>query len=446
MLGEGRRMLEWLALLAVASSPASVQQRVSALVAPLEAHSIFSGSVVVERKAHVIAERQAGFSDREHGERTTQAAVFYVASVTKSFTAAGILLLRDEGELSLGDAVGKFIPTFPHPEITVRQLLEHTSGLQHPVFYSDFYELAKRPYTAADAVKLFQDRPVLSSPGTKRRYSDYNYVLLARIIEVASHKTYSQFVSERFFKKLGMQSAGNHESWAMLVPNRSRGYQPVGLLDFENAQFFDYSISTGAASIYMSARDLTTWVTALGSGAVLSAQSTRELLGTRDLPGILHGTEIAGHWAIELSGWDNIGFGAEAVYFPAEALSVVVTANVNDSGVASYLVEAVSQTVLTQKPARPLEIVVTPKAAQRFAGRYKFGDDFYVPGQMLDIVWRDGALFDHQTKPERWMALVALADGTFMYRSHWGAVEFAEDAGRAESVTLSNFKAVRVAD
>lgn len=419
------------------------QRMVSGLLKPLADRQLFSGSVIVVQNGHTIAEQNTGLANRELNVPITAATRFYVASVTKSFTATAILMLRDAGALSLDDPVSKFIRDFPHGDITIRQLLMHTSGLQHPVFYPDYYDLAKRSYTTAAAVEVFKDRPVIGTPGNQRRYSDYNYTILARIIEVASGKSYSDFLSERIFRPQHLSTAGNQTGWSEIIPNRASGYQPVGMESFENAKFFDYSIATGAASLYMSAEDLARWIDALGGGVVLGLQSTHELLGSTNDDGILHGRDVAGRRAIALSGWDNVGFAADALYFTDAHLAVAVTANENDSGIASYLSEAIAQSILMGKPVEPLQFLPPRKDLQGFAGKYRFGSDFYVPGREIEIVTREGQLFEQQRDPDRLMGLIPVADGSFVYRSHWSRVTFQQEGGRVTALTFDGFKAVK---
>ena len=420
------------------------QRTVSSLLKPLADRDLFSGSVVVVRDGRIVAEQNSGYADREQKTPIGAGTRFYVASVTKSFTATAILLLRDAGKLSLDDPISKFMPDFPHGGITIRQLLTHTSGLQHPVFYPDYYDLAKRSYSTREAAALFKDRPLLSAPGTQRRYSDYNYTLLARTIEIASGNGYSQFLTEHIFRPQHLSSAGNHASRAQIVANRAAGYQPVGMNDFENARYFDYSIATGAASVYMSAEDLAHWIEAIGSDSVLSPQSTYELLGTSDHAGLLQSRNIAGHRAIALNGWDNIGFAADALCFPDSHLAIAVTTNQNDSGIAPYLTEKIAQSFLKKQQVEPPQFLKNVTDVQRFAGKYRFGSDFYVPGQELEIVVRNGELFDLQKNPERLMGLIPMSDGSFMYRSHWSRVTFQQENGRVVALMFDDFKATKI--
>jgi len=420
------------------------QRRLASLLKPLTDRDLFSGSVVVVQDGRTIAEQHSGHANREQQTPIGGGTRFYVASVTKSFTATAILLLRDAGKLSLDDPVSNFMPDFPHGIITIRQLLTHRSGLQHPVFYPDYYDLAKKSYSTAEAVALFKDRQLISAPGTQRRYSDYNYTLLARIIEVASGEGYGQFLSEHVFRPQHLSSAGNHTSWAQIVMHRAAGYQPVGMTDFENARYFDYSIATGAASVYMSSEDLAHWVEAVGSSSVLSAPSTSELLGTSENAGLLQSRDVAGHRAIALNGWDNIGFAADALYFPESHLAIAVTTNLNDSGIAPYLTERVAQLFLKKGQVELPQFSEKVTDPQRFAGKYRFGSDFYVPGQELEIVVRNEQVFELQKNPERLMGFIPLSDGSFMYRSHWAQVTFQQENGRVVALMFDHFKATKI--
>ncbi len=269
-------------------------------------------------------------------------------------------------------------------------------------------------------------------------------MLLARIIEIASGKGYGQFLTEHIFSPQHLSSAGNHASWAQIVANRAAGYQPVGMNEFENARYFDYSIATGAASMYMSAEDLAHWVAAIGSGSVLSSLGTSELLGTSDHAGLLQSKDIAGHRAVALNGWDNVGFAADALYFPDSHFAIAVTTNQNNSGIAPYLTEAIAQSLLTKRQVETPQFSKKVTDPQRFAGKYRFGPDFYVPGQELEIVVRDDELFDLQKNPQRLMGLIPMSDGSFMYRSHWARVTFQQESGRVGALMFDDFKATKI--
>lgn len=442
-----KKLLFFASIGAVAASgfaQVSDQQALSAFLRPLIERHIFSGSVVVARGGQTIAEEHAGLANRELLVPVTAATRFYVASVTKSFTAAAILMLRDGGALSLDDQIRKFMPDFPHGEVTIRQLLTHTSGFQHPVFYPDYYELAKRSYTPAEAVALFKDRAVIGPAGAQRRYSDYNYIVLARIVEIVSGKTYGEFLSDRIFRPQHMETAGNHVGWSEMVPNRASGYQPIAIADFQNARYYDYSIGTGASSLYMSAEDLSRWIAALGEGRVLGVKSTQELVGTSEGAGILQSRTVAGHRAIALSGWDNVGFTSDALYFSDAKLTVVVTSNMNDSGIASYISDAVAESLLSRKKLLAPEFLKHASDVDRYVGTYRLGSDFYVPGQELQLVKVGDQLCERQKNPDRLMGLIPMADGSFMYRSHWSRVTFQQENGSITGLTFDGFKAVKV--
>lgn len=422
----------------------TAQRMLNEFLKPLVERGLFSGSVVIREDGQVTAELNAGYANRELHVPVNASTKFYVASITKSFTAAAILRLREAGKVDLNDPLKKYLPEFPHGDVTVRQLLTHTSGFQHPVFFPDFYDLAKRSYTTEEAALLFKDRPLVSAPGTTTRYSDYNYILLARVIEVASGEPYGDYLAAHFFRPLQLTSAGTHTGWSAIVLDRAAGYQPIRIRDFQNSPYFDYSIDTGAASIFMSAADLARWVEAIGSGRVLNSEDSAELTGSAERRGLLGNTQVSAKQALTLTGWDNIGFGSAALYFPEVRLSIAVTINENNSGLATYVAGELAKGYLAGVQAPPPEFSREPIETTQYLGVYRFGKDFYVPGQEMEIVSESGELFERQHRPERMIGLLAMSDGSFRHRSHWGRITFEKKGSRIGGLEFDGFKAEKI--
>src|SRR5438309_1337325 len=132
---------------------------------------------------------------------------FSIGSISKQFTAAGILLLQEQGKLSLDDKVGKFLPGLTRAnEVTIRQLLSHTSGYQD--FWPQDYVMPNmlQPVTAQSILDTWARKPLDFEPGTKWQYSNTNYVIAGLIIEKAARMPLLQFLRERVFTPLGMTS------------------------------------------------------------------------------------------------------------------------------------------------------------------------------------------------------------------------------------------------
>jgi hypothetical protein len=171
------------------------------------------------------------------------------------------------------------------------------------------------------------------------------------------------------------------------------------------------------------------WVVAVTSGGLLSEES-RELMLTPQWGGFGYGWLLAdmdGRRAIVGEGWDGVGFSANVRHFPDEGLTVVALCNLNIAAVVGEISEGVSALALGEEPER-LQFELRPlpnDSIASLAGSYRFGDDFYSPGGVLQIVARDGYLFDAGRRPEA--GLIPITDGGFLYRPVWARVRFLAD-------------------
>lgn len=168
----------------------------------------FNGNVLVSRRGEVIFRKCYGYTNFETKDSLKFNTPFHVASVSKVFTATAILRLYDRGKLKLNDKVTKYIPEFPYPEITVRMLLTHTSGLSE---YNYFCEnMFEDPDTPVDNDKVLcmmcsQVPPPYYKPGKNFDYCNTNYMLLARIIELISGQRFDQYMKQDLFDPLEMK-------------------------------------------------------------------------------------------------------------------------------------------------------------------------------------------------------------------------------------------------
>ncbi len=157
-------------------------------------------SFTVRSGKTVLAEGAFGFADLENRVSATVDTVYAIGSLTKQFTAAAVLLLADEGKLSLDDPLGKFVPAFPEPgrSATLRQLLNHTSGIRSVTSLGPkYWAQSGREIAPADLVALFAGEPADFPAGTDYRYSNSGYVLLGMVVEKASGAPWGAFVTKR---------------------------------------------------------------------------------------------------------------------------------------------------------------------------------------------------------------------------------------------------------
>ncbi|HEY6050044.1 MAG TPA: serine hydrolase domain-containing protein [Thermoanaerobaculia bacterium] len=429
-------------------------RQLDALVSPYLASASFSGDVLVARKGKVLFHEGYGLANRERATSVTPRTKFYVASISKSFTAAAVLLLQERGKLRVGDSVSRYVPDFPNGEkITLHHLLTHTSGIADYVRLPNFAEISRRPYTTAQVIALFRDQPAAFEPGKGSGYSNSNYVLLAHIVEKVSGSSFEGFLREHFFQPLGLRNTGQEQSPEGSIPGMATGYVPVGLREFEKSPYFDHSISTGAGSLYSTAEDVMRWIQALFAGRVLKPASVEQMYKPHPdgTPG--YSWTLRKQWDRDViieNGWDGVGFAATLMYVPAEEVIVVVLGNLNISTVTGEIANNLTALALGEA-ASPLAIRQDPvpsELASKLVGRYKLGDDFYVLGTVLAIVERDGNLYEQQRNPDRLVGLIRVSDREFIHRSSWGRVRFdMNESGEVSGLLFfGRFKALKLSD
>src|SRR5688572_8973342 len=185
-------------------------------------------SVAVVKNGRTVLAKGYGFADLENDVPATPETVYRIGSVTKQFTAAGIMRLMEQGKLSLDDTLQKFLPDFPTQgnRVTVRHLLNHTSGIRSYTSLGPKWQRVMRLDLAPDSmVALFANEPFDFKPGDAYRYNNSGYFLLGVIIEKLSGKPYGQYLQDEFFTPLGLKSTVYCDQ-APIIKRRAQGYTP----------------------------------------------------------------------------------------------------------------------------------------------------------------------------------------------------------------------------
>ena len=182
-------------------------------------------SVGIIRNSSFVYKKSFGYASLEFGVPLTPESVFYVASVSKQFTAASVVLAAEQGYLSLDDDVHKYLPELPDYDhsVTLRQMLHQTSGFRD---FFDLIELAGgKPAdigSAADILKLIVRQKRLNNvPGAEWNYGNSHYLLLAEVVQRASRKSLAEFAAENIFQPLGMKHTLFFDDNTLVVPNRA---------------------------------------------------------------------------------------------------------------------------------------------------------------------------------------------------------------------------------
>jgi len=288
-------------------------------------------SVLVLRDGAPLLRRSYGYADLEARTPATPDTDFRLASVTKQFTAAAILLLAQDGKLTLDDPVRRWLPSLPAEAdaITLRHLLTHTSGL---IDYEDVM--------APDATAQVHDIDVLHlletqhrlyfAPGTGYRYSNSGYSLLALIVGRASGTDFASFLRTRVFAPLGMRDAVAYEPGISTVPHRAYGYSRIDGRWTRTDQSSTSAV-LGDGGVYASIDDLAKWDAALYDDRLLSdasralAFTAHTKTGEPDVDGYGYGWRIHGE-TLWHSG-ETIGFRNVIVRWPRRHFTVIVLTN-----------------------------------------------------------------------------------------------------------------------
>jgi D-alanyl-D-alanine carboxypeptidase len=238
----------------------------------------FSGSVLVAQNGKVLFEKGYGLANREWNIPNSPLTKFRIASLTKQFTAAAILVLQERGKLQVTDTVSSYVADIPPAwrQITIHQLLTHTSGLPE---YTRPPEIEKTlNLTGASPeqlLNLVKSQPLSFAPGTNMAYCNTGYLLLGMIIEKASGLDYASFLRQSIFTPLRLSDTG-YDVRSDILTGRANGYW-VKNGKLENAGYVDASVPFAAGGIYSSVGDLYRWSEALATGRLLSDDSSRQM-------------------------------------------------------------------------------------------------------------------------------------------------------------------------
>jgi CubicO group peptidase (beta-lactamase class C family) len=214
-----------------------------------------------------------GKANIELGVDMTTDKVFQIGSMTKQFTGVAILMLEEQGKLSVGDPVSKFIPDYPAGnKITLHHLLTHTSGIKDFTKMKTLGEISQKEMTPQQMVDFFKNEPVDFQPGEKYDYNNSGYVLLGYIVELASGMTYKDFIQKNIFDKAGMSNSG-YATDRMIVKNRAYGYHEKEY-GYVNKTNINYSVPFASGSLMSTAEDMLKWQNAITANLLLKPETS----------------------------------------------------------------------------------------------------------------------------------------------------------------------------
>lgn len=337
----------------------------------------------VSRGGRVTYENGFGMANLETGTPITPASVFHVASVSKQFTAAAIMLLVADGAVSLDDDIRKYlaeIPDYGH-RITIRHLLTHTSGLrdQWDLLYMARGRFEENRITESDVLEIAARQRALNfTPGTEYLYSNTGYTLAGTIVRRVTGKSLREFAHERIFQPLGMSDTHFHDDYTMVVRGRAAGYaRRNGEWHVSLPNYDTY----GATSLFTTVGDLLKWQSNFSTPRVLGDATLREMRASGTLTSgdttayglgiatsLYRGARLVGH------GGADAGYRTYLGEFPEHGLGVVVLCNAaqaNPVGLARSVADVLLGASLAPE-REPVRAAATPTAQELagFAGVY----------------------------------------------------------------------------
>ena len=373
-----------LASSAASAAPPDLAQQAEAYLAKAYPADGPGAAAIITENGKTIFVGGRGLADVEGKKPIVPGTVFRLGSITKQFSAAAVLRLVEQGKLSLDDPLSKFIPGYPAPggAATVRQLLNHTSGIM------DYTEIpgwmaeanTNKPYTTDQLVAVFKDMPSPFKPGEKWQYDNSGYVLLSAVIEKVTGKPWDEAVAELVTSPLHLEQIRSGVAEAD-IPAMAKGYS-VKEGKVVPALKIHMSVPSGAGALVGTVGEMADWANALHQGRLLNAASYAAMIAptkTADGKTAPYGfglgmNDVRGHPVIGHNG-GIFGFSTESIYFPNEKMFVAVFANSDEPQVRPGIAAHKLAAMMVGDPypeftAQPVDM----KAIEPLLGVYAFDD------------------------------------------------------------------------
>jgi D-alanyl-D-alanine carboxypeptidase len=409
---------------------------------PYVASNNFSGVVLIAQDGQIIHEKAYGFAAPLR--RNTVLTQFHVASLSMQFTAAAIMRLVEAGKLKLDAPIEQWVSGLPNGNtITIRNLLEETSGLPDINALPEYSDILKKHQTATTLVEYIKGQPPRFAPGSAFHGEEHSaYNVLALIVEAVMKQPFSVAVRRLVFAPLHMSGSGIDDD-SKSSPKAATGYSPSGVRDLEGAPRIHWSAKTGNGSAYATAGDILKWRNAFFEDKLLSTESRQGMLDYSH-------SRIGYGWFKNVSPRFGVpvfymngrapGFASFLIEIPSAGLTVIVLGNTYISVADTIGLDLAAAAVGRPYAPTPLRASALPATdTSDIVNRYHFDADFYQPDAtlILDICAGDASL--------RWPSgditfLIPIARDHFIDRSYWEPVSIhRSEEGRVESLIYDRF-------
>jgi CubicO group peptidase (beta-lactamase class C family) len=386
------------------------------------------------KNGEIIYAKGYGYANLEYDIPISSTSVFRIASTSKQFTAASIVLLAQQGKLSLDTTLDTFFPEFPNyaKTITVRHLLNHTSGIRDYLVLASLSGLGNEDfYEDKDVMKWLINQEELNfKPGDEHLYSNSGYWLLGQIVQKVTETTMAEYAMKEIFKPLGMNNTHFHNDYTAIVKNRASGYYPT------QDGGFQISMTTlnmiGDGGIFTTIEDLKKWDDAYYNSKTLTRDFWKTMTTTtilndgtpNEYASGLSVSEYNGHKIIQHGG-AFVGFRAQKFQFPDDHFTVVVLANRGDAN-PNELASNVTDLFLD-----PIEVSTSNKDASGAVSNSAFAKAKPIQLPLSDLKKLEGSYWDADSKISRNLTIV---NDTLVYDRGRGRVT------KMEAVSKNTFR------
>lgn len=392
-------------------------------------------SLLIAKNGKAIYQNQNGLANIELQVPINENSVFEVGSITKQFTAVCILMLEEQGKLSINDEITKYIPDYPTngQTITIHHLLNHTSGIKSYTSMPSFRKQDRIDLTPSELIDVFKNEPMDFNPGESYRYNNSGYVLLGHIIEVISKQSYADFLQENIFTPLKM-NASYYGSMKKIIPNRASGYSPNSE-GMANANYLSLTLPYAAGSIMSTTGDLLIWQNAMSANKLISnaiyekATNGSILNNGEDINygyGWMKG-DISGSRTIEHSG-GIYGYQSNGIYFPDEDIYVIGLTNFNGSDVGNFTNEVAAIAIGKPFYSEKDGISLTEKQLQKWVGTYQFDENV-----VRYISVKNGKIYSQREGSDQ-MQIIPFSENTFGFLGSRTSYEFSIKDGKKQAL------------
>jgi len=399
----------------------------------------FSGSILIAREGKVLFSKGYGMANLEHDVPNTPRTKYRLGSITKQFTAMAILILQQQGKLNVHDKIKKYVPDAPKAwdEITIENLLTHTSGIYNYTESLEFLKTLPVRVTLKELIAKFKDKPLNFKPGEKFSYSNSGYIVLGQIIETVSGQNYPSFLKQAILDPLTMNESG-YDNATSILKHRASGYvRRLGIV-LTNCDYVDMSIPHAAGAMYSTTHDLLKWDQAL---------YTEKLVPRKSLDAMFtpHKDNYGYGWLIDKKfgqtryehGGGIMGFVTIIERYPDEKLLVVALSNLENSPIGSIGTD-LAAIALGQRyvvPREPKAAKLDPAIYDAYAGRYDV--DGAGKDRKAITVSRDGSRLMYEPTGKARFVLTPESTTLFYIKAVDSEVRFVRDpAGKVTHLVL----------